>query len=146
MKTTWQKIITFFTANKVFILGLLASIAVVLQQFLMEPSIDWKTVGLAAGIAVLSYVANLWRGQGVTILGIIGTLAYVFVQNLTSGIPLDWSKIILMAVVAIISAVAPPPKSINYEKSPVIEKAKEQAAVITEQIKTDTLPVGTIKT
>ena len=137
MKTTWQKILDFFLTNKVFITGLLAAIAVVLQQFLMEPSIDWKTIGLAVGIAVLSYVANLWRGQGVTLLGIIGTLAYVFVQNLTSGVPLDWSKIILMAVVAIISAVAPPPKSVNYEKSAVIEQAKDQAAVITQDIKTE---------
>ena len=137
MKTTWQKIIDFFATNKVFITGLLAAIAVVLQQFLMEPSIDWKTIGLAVGIAALSYIANLWRGQGVTLLGIIGTLAYVFVQNLTSGIPLDWSKIILMAVVAIISAVAPPPKSVNYEKSAVIEQAKDQAAVITKDIKTE---------
>lgn len=136
MKTTWQKILDFFTTNKVFILGLLAAIVVVLQQFIMEPSIDWKTVGLAVGIAALSYIANLWRGQGITILGIIGTLAYVFVQNLTSGTKLDWSKIILMAVVAIISAVAPPPKSLNYEKSAVITQAKDQAAVITEAANT----------
>ena len=76
-------------------------------------------------------MSNAWRGQGVTLLGIIGTLAYVFVQNLTSGTTLDWSKIILMAVVAIISAVAPPPKSVNYEKSDVISKATDQAAQIT---------------
>jgi hypothetical protein len=133
--TTWQKILAFFATNKVFITGLLASIAVVLQQFLMKPVIDLKTIGLAVGIAILSYVANLWRGQGVTILGIIGTLAYVFVQNITSGVNLDWSKIILMAILAIISAVAPPPKSLNYEKSAVITQAKDQAAVITEKEK-----------
>ena len=130
-----KAIIDFFAKNKVFITGLLAAIVVVLQQFVMEPSVDWKTVGLAALIAALSYIANLWRGQGVTILGIIGTLSYVFVQNLTSGVALDWSKIILMAVVAIISAVAPPPKSLNYEKSAVITQAKDQAAVITEEKK-----------
>lgn len=137
MKTTWQKVVEFFTTNKVFILGLLAAIAVVLQQFLMEPTIDWKTVGLAAGIAVLTYFANQWRGQGVTILGTIGTLAYVFVQNFTVGVPLDWSKIILMAILAIFSAVAPPAKSLNYEKSDVIVKAKAQADIITEEKKVE---------
>lgn len=135
METTWQKIVAFFTTNKVFILGLLAAIAVVLQQFLAEPTVDWKTVGLAVGIAILSYVANLWRGQGVTILGIIGTLAYVFVQNFASGVPLDWNKLILAALIAISFAVAPPPKSVNYEKSAVIVEAKEQAAIITEEKK-----------
>lgn len=135
MQTTWQKILAFFTTNKVFILGLLAAIAVVLQQFLSEPTIDWKTVGLAIGIAILSYVANLWRGQGVTIFGIIGTLAYVFVQNAVIGVPLDWGKIILAFILAFIAAVAPPPKSLNYEKSAVIVEAKEQAAIITEEKK-----------
>ena len=135
MQTTWQKIVAFFEANKVFITGLLASITMVLQQFLMEPSVDWKAVGLAAGVAVLSYIANQWRGQGVTILCIIGTLAYVFVQNFASGVPLEWSKIILAAIIALSFAFAPPPKSVNYEKSAVIVEAKEQAAVITEEKK-----------
>jgi len=125
-----NSITTFFNNNKVFILGLLAAIAVVLQQFLLEPTIDWKSVGLGVLLGILSYVANQWRGQGVTILGIIGTLAYTFVQNFNGGV-MDWNKIILMGITAILAAVAPPPKSINYEKSATIVAAKDQAAGIT---------------
>ena len=81
MKTIIQTIKTFLGSNKVFILGLLAALAVTLQQFIGEPAVDWKSVGLAGGMAILSFIANQWRGQGLTITGIVGTLAYTFISN-----------------------------------------------------------------
>ncbi len=124
MKTIIQTIKTFLGSNKVFILGLLAALAVALQQFIGEAAVDWKSVGLAGGMAILSYIANQWRGQGLTITGILGTLSYVFISNWGGG-HIDWSQMILMSVVAILGAVAPPPKSGSYEKSDAIVKAKK---------------------
>lgn len=121
----WTRIVSFFNANKVFILGLLSAIAVVLQQFLGTSAIDWLAVGYAVGIAILSFIANQWRGQGMTILGIIGTLAYVFSQNIAIGVPLNWGNILMLSLTAILSALAPPPKNTSYEKSTVIEQAKK---------------------
>ena len=124
MKTIIQTIKTFLGSNKVFILGLLAALAVTLQQFIGEPAVDWKSVGLAGGMAILSFIANQWRGQGLTITGIVGTLAYTFISNWGGG-QIDWSQLILISVVAILGAVAPPAKSVDYENSDTIVKAKE---------------------
>lgn len=129
MKQFWEK-------NKVFILGLLASISVVVQQFAGSAEIEWKAIGYAVLMATLSFVANKWRGEYVTITGIVGTLAGVLVLTLQTG-KFTWSQFILSAVAALLAAVAPPPKSIEYERSPVIEKAKAQAEVLVEEKKTE---------
>jgi len=114
---------SFFAKNKVFILGLLSAIAVVLQEY-NSPTPDYKAMGLAVALAVLSFIANAWRGQGVTILGIIGILSGVFVNAYNSGAHLTWTQMLGAMVAAILAAVAPPPKSVNYEKDPVIMEAK----------------------
>lgn len=119
----------FIEKNKVFLLGLAASLTVVLQQFLGTPVINWIAVGYAVGMAALSYVANEWRGQGVTILGILGTLAGTFVLIHNTG-TFTWSQFIISSVAAILAAVAPPPKAKEYEKSEVILEAKKEAEVI----------------
>lgn len=121
----------FLEKNKVFLLGLAAAITVVLQQFLGTPEINWRAVGFAAGIAVLSFVANQWRGQGVTALGIIGTLAGTFVSIHNTG-NFSWNQFILSAAVAILAATAPPPKLLEYEKSAPIVEAKKEAVEIKE--------------
>lgn len=133
----WTKIKDFLMSNKVFILGLISALAVVLQQALVEPSINWPTMAFGAGIAVLSYIANQWRGQGVTLFGIIGTVAYVISTTIAYGVPIEWGKLLIAIILAILSAFMPPAKSVNYEKSAVIEKAKEQATVITEDKKAE---------
>lgn len=121
----------FLIKNKVFLLGLAAAIAVVVQQFLGTPEINWKVVGFAAGMAALSYVANQWRGQGVSILGIVGTLAGTFVSIHNTG-NFTWNQFILASVAALLAAVAPPPKQKEYEKSPTIVEAKKEGEVIKE--------------
>lgn len=124
----------FIIKNKVFLSGLAAAIAVVVQQFLGTPEINWKAVGFAAGMAVLSYIANQWRGQGVSILGIVGTLAGTFVSVHNTG-NFTWNQFILASVAALLAAVAPPPKQKEYEKSATIEEAKKEAVVIKEEKK-----------
>lgn len=121
----------FLQKNKVFLLGLAASLTIVLQQFLGSPVVNWIAVGYAAGMAALSYVANEWRGQGVTVLGILGTLAGTFVAVHNTG-TFTWNQFIISAVAAILAATAPPPKLKEYEKATPIVKAKEEAVEIKE--------------
>lgn len=114
----------FFMQNKVFITGLISSVVVVLQQYLSQPTVDYKVVGFAALVAALSYVANQWRGQGVTIFGIIGTMAGAMGAVIETG-HFSWNQLFMSAIIALGAAVAPPPKDKAYEKTPVIANAKE---------------------
>ncbi len=113
----------FISKNKVLLLGILGAISVAIKGFIGQDTIEWKAVGFAALMAVLSYIANEWRGQGVTIIGILGTLAYTFVQLQNSG-TFTWNQFILMSVAAILAAVSPPPKPRSYEEDPLIHNAK----------------------
>lgn len=116
-------IISFLVKNKVFFIGLLASIGVVIQQYTTQTTVDYKVIAYAVLMAVMSYIGNTWRGQGVTILGIIGTLANTFV-TVEQGGHFTWNTFIIQSVAAILSLVAPPPKSIGYEQSQTIAQAK----------------------
>lgn len=117
----------FIQKNKVFLIGLLGSITVVLQQFIGQPSIDWKVLGFGALIAALSYVANQWRGQGVTVIGILGTLAGTFVSIQSTG-HFSWTQFAISCAVALLAAVSPPPKPLEYEKSETIQQAKKESS------------------
>ena len=134
---------TFFLKNKVFLIGLAGAITIVLQQYLGQAIVDYKVIGLAVGMAVLSYVANQWRGQGVTILGILGILAGTFVAIQQTG-TFTWNQFILSSMFALLAAVAPPPKPASYEKNAFVVQAKEEPPL--SQVKDDTvLPIGTTK-
>jgi hypothetical protein len=120
---------SFWDKNKVFILGLLGSIAVVLQQFTTGEETNWKVIGMAVFIAVLSKIANEWRGQGLSIVGIIGSLAGVFVTIQQTG-QFSWTQFALQAIIAVIATAAPDPKSRGYENTQVIKDAKAQGEQI----------------
>ncbi len=113
----------FFQKNWVFISGLISALVVVLQQFTTGEPKDIKIIGFAALMALLSYLANQWRGKGVTVTGIIGVLAATF-STIQMGQHVEWTQLILQALVAIGMAVAPPPKPAGYEKTQTIENAK----------------------
>jgi len=119
----------WFNQNKVFLMGLLSAIAIILQPFLMETEINWASVGLAAGLTVLSYLAKEWRGQGLSITGIIGIAADTVYQLQTTG-TFTWERAILGIIVAILAAAAPDPKSRGYEHTPTIVQAKKQGEAI----------------
>lgn len=114
----------FFLKNKVFLLGLLSAIAVVWQEA-ASVTVDYKAIALASGLAVLSFIANAWRGAGITITGIIGILATVFINNYTAGAHINWMQVIGAFITAILAAVALPPKQSSYEKDATIEHAKD---------------------
>jgi uncharacterized membrane protein len=131
---------TFFLKNKVFLIGLAGAITVVLQQFVGQLTVDWKVVGYAVGMAVLSYISNQWRGQGVTILGIFGTLAGTFYAISSTG-TFTWGQFIVSSMFAMLAAVAPPPKPLSYEQNATIVAAKTEPPVA--EVKDNTvLPVG----
>lgn len=111
-----MNIASFFTKNKVFLLGLLGAIAISLQTLLAgnAESQDLKVYLFAIIMAALSYIANQWRGQGVTILGILGTLSGVFVSLQQTG-TFTWNQFLIYSILAILAAVAPPAKPATYE-------------------------------
>ena len=132
---------TFIQKNKVFLLGLLSAIALTVQQFATQPEVDYKVIGYAAIMAILSFIANQWRGQGVTVMGIIGTLAGAFVTIQSTG-HFTWNQFILSAIAALLAAVAPPPKPLSYEHNDNIVAAKEVPPVADVK-DNSSLPVGT---
>jgi hypothetical protein len=123
---------TWFNKNKVLFIGLLGSVAVALQAFVGQEATDWKVVGFAVFTAILSYFANNLRGQWVTILGVMGTLASTVFTSISTGVPLHWNQVFIQAVVAVIAVVSPPPKDRAYEHDPTIMAAKEKAPDVTD--------------
>lgn len=122
---------TFWDKNKVFILGLLGAAALTLQQFVGQPDDDvkLKAVGFALLMTVLSFLARNWRGQGLSIAGIIGNLAGVFVTIQETG-QFSWVQFILQGIIAIIAAAGADPKSRGYENTAVIKEAKKEGEQI----------------
>ena len=121
----------FWNKNKVFILGLLGSIALAIEPFAANTSDDvkWKVVGFAIGVATLSFFAKEWRGQGLSIVGIIGNISAVFVTVWNTG-NFSWNQLILQLILAIITAAGADPKSRGYESSQVIKEAKKEGEEI----------------
>jgi len=128
---------TFLMKYKVFLTGLAGAIALALQQFIQNPEgeIDWKIIGMAALMAVAGYVANEWRGQVGTIGGFVGIVAGTFYSVNTTG-HFSWAYFILSVLIGYLTSVAPPPKSIGYEQSAIIQNAKAEG----EAIKPSTAP------
>lgn len=95
----------FIQKNKVMIAAFLSALILVLQQALADHSTDWKAIGFAALIAFIGVIANQWSGQGLTITGIIGTLAGVFYNNWSTG-TFTWNEFILTALIAVLTAAS----------------------------------------
>lgn len=120
MKSFWLK-------NKVFILGLLSAIALAIQPFASntQEEVKWKVVAFAVLIATLSYFAKEWRGQGLSIVGILGNVSAVFVTVANTG-NFSWNQFILQLILAILTAAGADPKSRGYENTPIIKEAKKE--------------------
>lgn len=136
---------TFWSKYKVFILGLAGAIALSLQELLSSQGqetgeINYKVFAYAALMAGLSYIATQWRGKNVSIAGIVGTLAGVFVEQQQAG-DFNWNRFIMYSIVAVLAVVSPPPKPSTYEHDETIVKAKEVPPVDPVSDNTD-LPIG----
>lgn len=102
----------FIEKNWVFISGLISAIVVVLQQFTNGDPVDIKVVGYAVLMAVVAYVASQWKNQGLTALGIIGTLAATFGAVYTGG-HIDWNQLIIQTLIALGLAATGKPQPIE---------------------------------
>jgi hypothetical protein len=131
---------TFWDTYKVFIIGLAGAALVALQQFAFQPEISWKAVGLAVGLALVGYIAQNWRGQSLSIIGIIGNAAFAFTSVHETG-NFTWSQFIIQLLLVFGFAAMPDPKSRGYENTAVIKNAKVEgeqnvpAALTNSQIK-----------
>ncbi len=133
---------TFFSKYRVFIFGLVGAITLSLQAAFTESGEgqDLKVYLYSALMAGLAFIATEWRGKNVSITGIIGTLAGVFVTMQQTG-TFTWAQFVTSAVLAILAAVAPPPKPSTYEKNESIVEAKKLPPL--DQVKdTSQLPIG----
>ncbi len=121
-----QKTLTWFQKWRVFVIGAVTSAVFALQELLSKTQEEQsvKVYILAAIMAILSYIASQWRGQGVTITGVIGTLAYSFVTMQQTG-SFTWGQFALSALIAVLATVSPPPKPVTYETNKQIVDAKE---------------------
>jgi hypothetical protein len=90
--------------NTVFLSALLSAIIVSLQQTLSNSVIDWKAIGWALVIVVMGVVGNQWKGKGLSLTGIIGTVAYNFVTIWQTG-TFTWNQFILTTVIALLMLV-----------------------------------------
>jgi len=128
---------SFWNKNKVFILGLMSALAMAVTPFIQEghqsEAVKWTTVGYAALIATLSYFAKNWRGQGLSIFGVIGSAAGVIGNLLASGSSLNdqtfYVQLVLQTFVGVIAAAGSDPKGRMYEQQPAIRDAKIQAEI-----------------
>ena len=95
----------FIVKNYVFFVGLLSAIALFLEQAVASGPADIKVILTGGLMVVISYVANKWQAGGVTVTGILGSLAYVFVQLYQNG-HIDWTQFAVLAAAKIIAALS----------------------------------------
>lgn len=121
---------TWFDKNKVFLLGILASVSTAITPLLNDSpdNVTYKVLGFAVATAILSYISNAWRGQGLTLLGIIGNLAGVATTVIMTG-NVAVPQLIIQIILAITMAAGADPKSRGYEQSPIIREAKIQGEI-----------------
>lgn len=129
---------TWFGRNKVLFLGLLAAISVAITPFVQTgnvgTTVTWTAVGYAVLLATLSFLGNAWRGQGATILGLVGTAMATIYNLLTSGTDINVNQfvmqVILQTFIAMVAAATSDPKSRGYEHSHTIVEAKKEGEEI----------------
>lgn len=112
----------FLTDNQVLLSGLIAAIAMTLQQFIGK-TIDWKVIGFAVLVAASSWAGNNLRGKGVSVLGILGVAGYAISTVATNG-TINLNQLILALLIGFGALIAPPPKNASYETNPTIMAAK----------------------
>lgn len=114
--TLQNSVAAFIYKNKVLLAGMLSAVILVMQQAMQSGDMSFKTLGFAAFIAILSVIANTWRGQGLTLLGIFATLAGVAHNNLTTG-KFTWNEFILSCMLSLSLAAASKLQSIGEVKA-----------------------------
>lgn len=119
----------WFQTNKVLIFGLVAAVAMAVQQF-ATPPIDYLVLILAVVIASIGFLAKSLRGQWATILAsLIPSFGVVFTQA-QNHTPISLQMFFTSIAIAIAGVFSPPAKSASYEQSATIKDAKAEAKTI----------------
>jgi uncharacterized membrane protein len=95
----------FIKKNYVFLVGLFSAISLFMEQAITQQAIDIKILLTGLLMAVLGYVANTWKGGGVTVTGILGSLTAVFLQLHQTG-EINWTMFGLLAVTKLMAALS----------------------------------------
>jgi hypothetical protein len=95
----------FIKTNRVFFASLIGAIILVLQQALSNHQTDWKAIAFAVLLAGIGVIANEWKGKGLTLFGVLGTLAGTF-QTIWSTGHFTMNEFILSSGIAILLAVS----------------------------------------
>ncbi len=122
MKAFWDK-------NKVFFIGLAGALLISLQQFAMVTKVEWPVLGLALGIAGISFIAKNWRGQGMSIIGILGNVGWAFMTVYDTG-HFNLSQFFIQIALTFGFAAMPDQKSRGYESAEAIKAAKVEGEII----------------
>jgi hypothetical protein len=116
---------SWFDRNKVLLFGLLSTILLPLATFLKTGGVPAQVIVMTIAAAVLTFLARNLRGQWVSIMGIIGASLATYAAP-----TVDWWALILEVLAAVGFVIAPPAKSIGYEKTTIIVQAKTQGEQI----------------
>jgi uncharacterized protein YcfJ len=117
---------SFWQKNQVLITSIASALIMFLQPVIDSgQEIDWKVIGLGALAVVAGIIGNEFRGKGQSIAGILGAIAYSYMEVMKTG-ELSWDRFILSVVIGIAGLAAPPFKSIGYEKTDIIKQAKKE--------------------
>ncbi|GAA4328628.1 hypothetical protein [Flaviaesturariibacter amylovorans] len=117
---------SFIQRNQVLLSAVLSAVVLTLQQLLTQKETSLKVVGFAVFIAVLGAIANQWKGRGVTVTGILGTLAGV-VTNVHQSGSFTWNELVLSALVALLTAAS---SSLRPERHPRSARASGPRPVL----------------
>lgn len=129
--------------NKVFLVGLISAILVIVQEFANQPEPDYKAVGLAVIAGIGSYLAKNLRGQWASIIGVGGNMIALLITQMQNHVPISWLQVIVQAMSGFLFVIAPPAKSISYERVGPIVEAKEEAKIVDQETeKMPPPPVG----
>jgi ABC-type proline/glycine betaine transport system permease subunit len=109
----------FIQKNKVFLTALLSAVTLVLQQCLQNRQTSFKALSFAVLIAVIGVIANQWKGKGITILGILGTLTTVFQTIWTTG-TFTWNEFLLSSAVAVLAMFTGSLKAMPVEEEKIL--------------------------
>lgn len=94
----------FLIKNKVLFVALLSAVLLVLQQAFTASTINYVTLAYAVAVALIGVLANTWKGAGITLTGIIGTVCYAFMTSYSGG-AFTWKEFAVTAATAVVSAL-----------------------------------------
>lgn len=100
----YREMKSIFQKNYVLLSAIASALMLVLQQALQTKETDWKIIGYSAFIAVLGLIANRWKGKGISVAGIIGTVAHAFI-TVQAGGEFSWHIFSMSAAVSVLATL-----------------------------------------